>query len=53
MQRVCTLTALAALLAAALLVLAGCGGGGDNLDEPEQPGQHRPADCQARPEGCK
>jgi hypothetical protein len=36
------------MLAAALLFLAGCGGG-----DPDEPAQANPPDCKARPELCR
>ena len=50
MRRLYAMTALIALLAAATLVLASCGGGGDIG---EQPAPHPPASCHDTPEACK
>lgn len=38
-----------ALVLAAVILLAGCGGG----DEEEVPKDHQPLDCKARPELCQ
>lgn len=44
------MTLLTAIGAAASLVLAACGGGGDNVVEPQP---KPPVDCNKTPEQCK
>lgn len=51
MKRV-LITLLAALIGSAGLVLTACGGGGDNITEP-QPQPRPPVDCKEKPEACK
>lgn len=44
------ITAAIAVLSAASLVLSACGGGGDNVTEPQP---RPPVDCKEKPEACK